>query len=77
MSCSEDSLAEVKADNSNNTPVCDDDAHKVVLCNHTLILHAWLLSWMKMLLLKLQKTIPMILLHVMTMLTKLFSVLIV
>ena len=65
-------LTEVEENDSNDTLGCDDDAHKVVLCNHSLILHAWLLFWMKMVLLRLKKMIPMILLHVMTMLIKLF-----
>ena len=31
----EDSLTEVKANDSNDTPACDDDAHKAVLCTHS------------------------------------------
>ena len=73
----ENGVTEVEENDSNDTIACDDDAHKVVLCNHSLILHAWFLFWIKMVLLRLKKTSPMILLHVMTMLTKLFSMLIV
>ena len=43
----------------NDTPACDDNAHKAILCTHSNFL------W----------SIPMILLHVMTMLTSLFCVL--
>ena len=37
-SCPEDSITEIKANNFNDTPVCDDDAHKAVLCTHSNIL---------------------------------------
>ena len=36
-------LTEVEENDSDDTLGCDDDAHKVVLCNHSLILHVWLL----------------------------------
>lgn len=36
-------LAEVEGNNSNDTPAYDDNAHKAVLCAHSLILCAWLL----------------------------------
>ena len=68
-------LAEVEGNNSNDTPAYDDNAHEAVLCAHSLILCAWLLFHTYMFLLK--NLIPMILLHVMTMLKKLFCVIIV
>ena len=55
----ENDLANVEENDSNDTPACDDDAHKAVLCTHSNFLGS----------------IPMILLHVMTMLTSLFCVL--
>ena len=39
----ENGVTEVEENDSNDTIACDDDAHKVVLCNHSLILHVWLL----------------------------------
>ena len=69
-------LAEVEGNNSNDTPAYDDNAHKAVLCAHSLILCAWLLFCTYMVLLRLKRTIPMILLHVMTMLKRLFCVII-
>ena len=32
--CEGNSLAEVEENDSNDTLVCDDDAHKVFLCSH-------------------------------------------
>ena len=68
-------LAEVEGNNSNDTPAYDDNAHKAVLCAHSLILCAWLLFHTYMFLLRLKNVIPMILLRVMTMLINLFCVL--
>ena len=39
----ENGVTEVKENDSNDTIACDDDAHKVVLRNQSLILRAWLL----------------------------------
>ena len=39
----ENGVTEVEENDSNDTLGCDDDAHKVVLRNHSLILRAWLL----------------------------------
>ena len=69
-------LAEVEGNHFNDTPAYDDNAHKAVLCAHSLILCAWLLFCTYMVLLRLKRTIPMILLHVMTMLKRLFCVII-
>ena len=41
-------LAEVEGNNFNDTPAYDDNAHKAVLCAHSLILCAWLLYHMYM-----------------------------
>ena len=70
-------LAEVEGNDSNDTLAYDENAHKAVLCNHSLILCACLLFWMYMALPRWKKTIPIILLHVMMMLLKLLCVLIV
>ena len=70
-------LAEIEGKDSNDTLAYDENAHKAVLCTHSLILCAWLLFWMYMALPRLKKTIPIILLHVMMMLLKLLCVLIV
>ena len=69
-------LAEVEGNDFNDTPAYDDNAHKAVLCAHSLILCAWLLFGTYMVLLRLKRTIPMILLHVMTMLKRLCCVII-
>ena len=69
--------AEVEGNDSNDTLAYDENAHKAVLCTHSLILCAWLLFWMYMALPRLKKTIPIILLHVMMMLLQLLCVLIV
>ena len=47
-------LTEVEENDSNDTLECDDDAHKVILCNQSLILYVWLLFWMKIMLLRLK-----------------------
>ena len=40
--------AKVEKDNSNDTIVCDDDAHIVVLCNHSHFFWTrWVLLWLK------------------------------
>ena len=41
-------LAEVEGNDSNDTLAYDENAHKAVLCNHSLILCACLLFWMYM-----------------------------
>ena len=68
-------LAEVEGNDFNDTPAYDDNAHKVVLCAHSLILCAWLLFHTYMFWLRLKNVIPMILLRVMTTLINLFCVL--
>ena len=67
-------MVEVEGNDTNDNLAYDDNAHKAVFCTNSLILCAWLLFWTHIVFLRLKKTNPMILLHVVTILMKLFCV---